>query len=160
MKLKLIRTEPQEDRTFGKLFCGEVFICDTLEPPYEGTKKSDPVGNIRATKNGNTAIPIGEYEIDMNTVSPRFQYRSWAIGFGGIVPWVTNVPAFTRVLIHVGNFASRHGISDTNGCILVGTRFNNVQLSQSVSAFTRLMNNYLLPSKSSGDKITLEVTLL
>lgn len=66
-------------------------------------------------KYGNTAIPIGTYQISMDVVSPKFKDRSWAKPWKGKLPRIQNVPGYSGVLIHVGNKPE-----DTLGCILVG----------------------------------------
>ena len=160
MELRLIRTDILEDRTFGKLYCGDDFICDTLEPPYMGTKDTDDAEYIKSTKKGNTAIPIGRYEIDMNTVSTKFKGRVWGKQYGGIVPWIKNVNGFERVLIHVGNYASRYGISDTNGCVWVGKAYKEqYMVAASTVNYCKLMDNYLIPAKKRGEKIELVILL-
>lgn len=161
MDLKLVRTDILKDKTFGKLYIGEDFICDTLGPPYFGTKDEDDEETIRGTKLGNTAIPTGTYEIDMNTISPKFKDRIWGKQYSGIVPWIKGVKGFERVLIHVGNYASQYGYTDTNGCVLVGRADKQKgQLVASTMAYYNLMDNYLMPAKKLGEKIKLTITLL
>ena len=113
MELVLKRTFKGPNYTIGQLYVNGVYECDTLEPPYMGTKQTDSIDSIRNTKNGNTAIHSGVYNIDMDIVSPKFKDRSWAKPFGGKLPTIEDVPAFDRVLIHVGNIASQFGKSDT-----------------------------------------------
>lgn len=156
MKIEIIRKDKENDFTFGGLYINDIRICDTLEPPYEGTKQNDDVFIIEGTKKGNTAIPTGNYTLNMETISPKFKNRHWAKCYNGIVPWITDVPAFERILIHVGNYASRGSKSDTQGCILVGRRFNNT-LVDSVKTFKFLMDNYLMPAKKRGEKIYITI---
>ena len=39
----------------------------------------------------------------MDTVSPKFRYRTWAQPYGGKLPRLLSVKGFEGVLIHVGN---------------------------------------------------------
>lgn len=156
MEVKIVRNDKQKDRTFGSLFINDVKVCDTLEPPYMGTKQTDTVEEIRATKNGNTAIPTGKYIIDMNTESTKFGGRDWSKKYKGIVPWIRDVKGFVRVLIHVGNYASQYGKSDTQGCILVGNRFNDT-LSCSTAMYYKIMDMYFMKAKKAKETITLEI---
>lgn len=156
-KLYLIRDlKDCSKKTHGKLYIDNEFICDTLEPPYMGTTLCNSGEEILATKSGNTAIPCGAYTIDMNTISPKFKNRVWGKKYGGVVPWIVDVPSFERVLIHIGNFASQYDKSDTNGCILVGDRCND-RLVNSTTQYYNLMDNWLIPAKMRGETITLEI---
>ena len=155
MEIKLIRNE-KGDRTFGKIYINDTYVCDTLEPPYFGTKQSDEVEKIKATKKGNTAIPIGTYVVDVNTISPKFRNRTWALRYSGIIPWVKDVRGFDRILIHVGNYASQYGKSDSNGCILVGTRFQQ-RLTNSIICYNKLMDEYLMPAREKNELITITI---
>ena len=156
MEVKIVRTDKQKDRTFGIMYINDVKICDTLEPPYMGTKQSDSEDEIRATKKGNTAIPIGTYVVDASTISPKFCNRTWALKYGGIVPWIKDVKGFERVLIHVGNIVSQYGKSDSQGCVLVGKRFNN-QLINSARSFQDVMDKYIIPAKKKSEIITISI---
>lgn len=156
MKLTLKRTFKGPQYTVGKLFINGVYECDTLEPPYFGTKQSDSEEYIKSTKKGNTAIPTGQYTINMDIVSPKFKDRSWAKPFGGKLPTIENVPAFDRVLIHVGNYASQYGDSDTQACILVGENKIKGRLVSSTASFQELYGE-LLKAKVKGEEITIDI---
>ena len=93
MKLLIKRIFKGTNYTIGKLYENEVYLCDTLEPPYMGTKQTDSIEFIKSTKKGNTAIPSGIYNINMNIISPKFKDRTWAKPFGGKLPTIENVPA-------------------------------------------------------------------
>lgn len=156
MELTLKRIFKGPKYTIGHLFINGVYECDTLEPPYMGTKQTDSIEFIKSTKKGNTAIPSGVYNINMNIISPKFKDRSWAKPFGGKLPTIEDVPAFDRVLIHVGNKASQYGLSDTQACILVGENKIKGQVISSTACFTELMT-VLLKAKLTGEKITLSI---
>lgn len=156
MKLTLKRIFKGPKYTIGHLFINGVYECDTLEPPYMGTKQTDSIEFIKSTKKGNTAIPSGVYNINMDIISPKFKDRSWAKPFGGKLPTIEDVPAFDRVLIHVGNKASQYGLSDTQACILVGENKIKGQVISSTACFTELMT-VLLKAKLTGEKITLSI---
>lgn len=156
MKLTLKRIFKGPEYTIGHLFINGVYECDTLEPPYMGTKQTDSIEFIKSTKKGNTAIPSGVYNINMDIISPKFKDRSWAKPFGGKLPTIEDVPAFDRVLIHVGNKASQYGLSDTQACILVGENKIKGQVISSTACFTELMT-VLLKAKLTGEKITLSI---
>lgn len=67
-----------------------------------------------------------------------------------------NVPAFDRILIHVGNIASQYGKSDTMGCILVGMNKIKGQVINSTDTFKKLYS-LLKGAKNRQEKITLTI---
>lgn len=101
MQIKLKRIYKGDSYTIGRLYINNKYFCDTLEDKVRNLKKEPKIY-------GKTAIPEGEYEIDMNTISPKFKNRNWAKKWGGIVPRLKNVPYFEGVLIHPGNYADYH----------------------------------------------------
>ena len=144
MKLKLRRIFKGNKYTIGHLYINNIYFCDTLEDKVRNLPKEPKVY-------GETAIPAGIYEIDMNTVSPKFKNRSWAKKWGGIVPRLKNVPYFEGVLIHVGN-----NKDDTDGCIIVGDNQIVGGLVNSTIQFNRLMLR-LIDAKKRGEFITIEI---
>ena len=144
MKLKLKRIFKGDKYTIGHLYINSIYFCDTLEDKVRTLPKEPKVY-------GETAIPAGIYEIDMNTISPKFKSRSWAKKWGGIVPRLKNVPYFEGVLIHVGN-----NKSDTDGCILVGDNQVVGGLVNSTIQFNRLMQR-LIDAKKRREPITIEI---
>lgn len=103
LKLDLYRYEYLEDRTFGKLFINNEYFCHTLE---------DAVMPQNIKIKNETAIPIGEYEVNI-TFSSRFKR---------LMPVLKNVPNYTGIRIHGGNTPD-----NTSGCVLVAfNRYGNV----------------------------------
>ena len=153
MELKIIRKAKTPEYTIGKLYIDGNLFSDTLEDCDRGLTQAMPLEEIKAKKvYGKTAIPTGMYDIDMNTVSPRFEKRSWAKPFGGKIPRLVNVPGFEGVLIHVGNTAA-----DSSGCLLVGKNSIKGMITDSSRTFMSLMTKYLLPAKLRGERITLTI---
>ena len=136
----------------GHLYINDKYFCDTLEPPYFGTTQNTPIQEIKNTKKGNTAIPIGTYNISLDYQSPKFKNRSWAKFCDGYLPTIMNVPAFNRILIHVGNIASQYGKSDTMGCILVGINLERGKVLKSQETFKKLYK-VLSEAKLKGENI-------
>lgn len=143
--LRLKRIFKGDKYTIGCLYIGKTFFCNTLEDRVRDIPKEPKVY-------GQTAIPSGTYEVDMNTISPKFKNRSWAKKYKGIVPRLKNVPYFEGVLIHPGNSES-----DTDGCILVGENTIQGRVVNSQRYFSILMDKYLIPWKNSGKKIIIEI---
>ena len=119
MKLVLSR-QYQDDETKGLLtvFDGieDVFSCKTLELPWK-----DNQHNI-------SCIPENKYYCEKH-IRP-----SGAKSF-----LVKDVPDRTDILIHSGNFAAGDNV-DTEGCILVGMRFTDVNQDGHIDVlFSRLV---------------------
>lgn len=144
MEILVKRIFKCENYTIGHLYINGTYFCDTLE---------DKVRNLpREPKMfGKTAIPAGKYEIDMNTVSPKFKNRSWARKYKGIVPRLKNVPYFSGVLIHPGNTSV-----DTDGCILVGENSVAGKVLNSQKYWFILMDR-LIKAKEAKEEITIEI---
>ena len=104
--------------TQGELLIDGNHFCYTLEPPYK-TDGSKP-----------RAIPEGTYPLTIR----------WSPEFNKHVPHVENVPGFTAIEQHIGNFPR-----DTKGCTLVGLLRGPDPnfIGQSLMAFTRLMARYM-----------------
>ena len=144
MNLTLKRTYLGKNYTIGHLYIDGRYQCDTLEDKVRDLPNEPKVY-------GETAIPAGTYEIDMNTVSPRFKDRSWAKKYKGIVPRLKNVPYFEGVLIHPGNSAK-----DSNGCILCGDNQVVGGLINSQKHWFRLMDKFM-KAKQNGERIFIKI---
>ena len=153
MELKVKRKAFEKDYTIGDLFVDGKFVSNTLEDCDRGLTQDMPLEEIKAKKiYGKTAIPTGTYEIDMNTVSPKFKDRSWAKPYGGKLPRLIGVKGFDGVLLHVGNTAS-----DSSGCLLVGKNSIKGMITDSTRTFHTLMSKFLLPAKVQGEHITITI---
>lgn len=151
MNIVLKRVIRKDKYTIGNIFIDGQYICDTLEDKDRGLWEGMTLDEIKSKKvYGETCIPYGTYNINMNTVSPKFQNRSWAKPYDGKLPRLENVKGFEGVLIHVGN-----SHSDTLGCILVGTYYEDGGLViNSTSAFKKLMSILL---KNKDEQIILKI---
>lgn len=149
MKLKLDRKYKLPEYTIGKLYIDGEYFCDTLEDTDRGLSSDMPFQEIIKRKiQGKTAIPTGDYKVNMNTVSPRFKDRTWAKPYQGKLPRLIDTIGFEGVLIHVGNTPD-----DTSGCILVGKNTIKGKLTNSTAVFRELME-ILLTDK---DNITISI---
>ena len=153
MELLVKRVARRDEYTIGRLYINGVKFSDTLEDCDRGLTQDMPLEEIKAKKvYGKTAIPTGTYEIDMNTISPKFQARSWAKPYGGKLPRLIGVKGFEGVLVHVGNTAD-----NSSGCLLVGKNSIKGMVTDSTKTFMSLMSKYLLPAKLRGEKITITI---
>lgn len=153
MELLVKRVARRDEYTIGRLYINGVKFSDTLEDCDRGLTQDMPLEEIKAKKvYGKTAIPTGTYEIDMNTISPKFQARIWAKLYGGKLPRLLNVPGYEGILIHPFNSAA-----ESLGCIGVGNNSIKGMITDSSRTFMSLMSKYLLPAKVRGEKITISI---
>ena len=139
VKLTLERKYRGPQYTIGKLYLNGQYFCDTLEDIDRGLKDSMSLKEIQDKKLfGETAIPLGTYKVDMNTVSPKYSNYSkykWAKPYGAKIPRLLGVKGFVGVLIHPGNTKQ-----DTLGCILVGENKVVGKVVNSQNTWAKLMN--------------------
>jgi len=138
-ELLLVRSKSNQISTVGVLYkmldVGTVFDCFTLEDGHKETKVK-----------GKTRIPAGRYPIIMRMYGEHFEKYSKRFGEEHPIIEIGNVPNFTDILIHIGNY-----IEDTEGCILPGTRFGwdgkrAYYVSNSTEAYLRL-HKWVLENK-------------
>ena len=129
MELTLTRTVLDPRYTQGRLTAavgGNIFECDTLEPPDRDLSQDMDADEVRRRKRrGPTAIPRGRYLLVV-TRSPRF--ARW-------LPLLVGVRGYDGVRIHAGNTAK-----DTRGCILVGQAAEDGHLTASRDTLQQLMD--------------------
>ena len=150
MEILVERKWKKPNYTVGNLYINGKWIANTLEDTDRGLKDSMSIGQIKSLKKPHiTAIPTGVYEVNLNTVSPKFGSRSFYKEVcKGKVPRLLNVKGFDGILIHAGNKAE-----DTDGCILVGQNKVVGQVINSQATFREL---YKILSNSK-DKITIKI---
>lgn len=120
--ITLQRMRAADSSTIGVLTvcCGKYA---TLEDEVRGTKIY-----------GETAIPAGTYELKLrNAGGKTLRYeRKFPDMHKGMI-WLQDVPGFTWVYIHIGNFPE-----DTEGCILVGTKAATNHIESSTAAYKKV----------------------
>ena len=147
----LHRTPGTKGYTRGQICldeCGP--LCDALEDEDRGLTKDMPLKEIKARKvYGQTAVPKGKYEVQMNIISPRLGTKSYAKKYGGCLPRLMQVPGWEGVLIHPFNSAT-----ESLGCIGPGEWDEKThRVKKSTQAFYDLMDYYLVPAYKRGEKI-------
>lgn len=138
MYLQLIRENMGDTATEGKIFTNGTEECFTLED--KDRKLEDGGEKIY----GKTAIPRGIYQIKL-TYSNRFKR---------ILPLLIDVPQFTGIRIHIGNYSK-----DTDGCILVGAdnkKEDDDFIGQSKVAFDKLFAK-MEEAEERDEEITIEI---
>lgn len=116
MELDLRRLEHDGVATRGELHDGARRLCYTLEDRYRPVKLA-----------GETRIPAGRYRLELKPVgASRFDDKAARVLGWDRVPYLgmirlADVPGFSEVLIHWGNYHT-----NTEGCVLVGrTKMEN-----------------------------------
>lgn len=154
MKLLLERKYKKSAYTIGRLYIDGKFECNTLEDKDRGLTQDMPLAKIKEVKiAAETAIPLGTYEIDMDTISPKYSLKPWYVKncHGARVPRLKNVPGYSGVLIHTGNTAK-----DSSGCILVGKNDVAGMVTDSKNTFLILYRK-LYTAYLKREKITLTI---
>jgi Family of unknown function (DUF5675) len=125
MNLLVTRKHSTPHSVCGELSINGTFFCYTLEPPKRAEKPH--------------CIPAGTYDVTLR-LSSRF---------GRIMPHVENVPGFEGILIHWGNYPR-----DTEGCLLVGEKYGEVQdfIGESQVAFHALFSK-LHDALEAGEQV-------
>ena len=154
MKLTLERRWKKDTYTIGRLYVDGAFFCNTLEDKDRGLKQTDSLLSIQARKiYGETAIPTGTYDVNMDFASPKYSASKWYMDVcGGKPPRLMDVPGFYGILIHTGNTAL-----DTLGCILVGRNTKVGQVTSSRDTFKALYKK-MKSARDRGEKITITIT--
>lgn len=127
MNLLVTRKTFTEFSTMGELSIDGAFFGHTLEPPKRDFKPC--------------CIPLGTYDVSIR----------YSVKHCRLIPHVENVPGFSEIEIHVGNFPH-----DTEGCLLIGHSVSSVpdQILGSKVAFDCLFR-LLTDAKEKGDPITI-----
>ena len=149
MKLDVIRIQFGSDATNGILLIDGVFECFTLEDEVRDGQK----------QMGETAIPLGEYEIKFRTVGgydAKYQKKYGTTWHKGMLE-LQDVPNFKWILIHCGNTDE-----NTAGCILVGDSqtSNLVQKDGFIGASTNAYRTIYPSLATAAAKGELEIEIV
>ena len=151
MELLLQRFSTGDESTLGILHefddydVDRTFQCFTMEDQPNEPKVP-----------GETRIPAGRYRILLRKEGGmNARYTEKFDGHAGML-WLQDVPDFTWVYIHYGNY---HG--DTEGCILVGDGcqsnvFEDGMVMSSVVAYTRLYDG-IVAALHDGEQVWINI---
>jgi hypothetical protein len=145
MECKIIRVAQGKESTLSQLYINGIFQCYLLED------------KIRAQKIASeTAIPIGEFELQINTWGGKNVNYKKAFGkfHEGMIE-IKGIQNFNYVYIHTGNT-----IKETAGCPLCGFGFQFIdgdyRVTQSVAAYKMVYPKLVSLAKSTSKKISIE----
>ena len=156
MRLFLKRIAKRERYTIGRLYIDGLYFCDALEDRDRGLDSSMNVNTIKEKKvYGETAIPVGEHEITLDVVSPKFsKYKFYMDTCEGKLPRLLDVKGFEGVLLHCAE--GYKGAELLQGCIGVGKNTIVGGLTDCKSTFRKLYNK-LREAKERNEQIWLSV---
>lgn len=105
MRLTVQRYDDDGHATLGKILIDGALECYSLEDTHRAEKVK-----------GETRIPAGAYRLELKGPSRFDDKASRELGAEHIgMIRLVDVPGFTEILIHWGNYAK-----DTEGCVLTG----------------------------------------
>ncbi|MEO0626205.1 MAG: DUF5675 family protein [Bacteroidota bacterium] len=145
IELRLRHIDETENSTVSALVYGNHHLCYIIEDGHRDSKVA-----------GETRIPSGRYEIIprreggfYNRYTARWPHHSF-------VPWLIDVPGFTWILIHIGNF-----IGNTRGCLLTNTEYRrnkqgNFYGLHSTDAYLRVYE-FLESMFNAGERIFITI---
>ena len=139
MELQLTRKVFTPESTIGTLKVGDIEVF-TLE---------DAKRDIKVY--GKTCISVGTYQIKTRNEGGKHHKYSDRFAVHEGMSWLQDVPDFTWVYIHVGNFPK-----DTLGCILVGETKAVDSIGRSVAAYTKIYPLILAAIQNEGCSIVIE----
>ena len=138
MEIIVKRIALKDKYTIGRMTIDGEYFCDVLEDKVIDLDKSGKFDGKEKKVYGESAVPYGKYKVTL-TLSPRFKR---------FLPEIHNVPHFTGIRIHSGNFAS-----DSHGCLLVG---ENKEVGKVLNS--RYWEKQLVAKmKGYADEITIEI---
>jgi|TARA_B100000212_G_scaffold3576_2_gene2658 hypothetical protein len=150
MKLQVVRTQFGSNATNGLLFIDGVFECYTLEDEQRDVKVMH-----------ETCIPEGTYKIKLRNAggfNTRYAKKYPTMHRGML--HIQDVPGFSWILIHQGNFEN-----NTSGCLLLGNSQQDLDVSDkgfigaSADAYKKAypkISNAIL----KGEEVTIEYTTI
>lgn len=154
MLVEIKRTYNCPTYCISHIYVDGSYVCDSIEDVDRGLDDSMTIEQIKKIKvYAKTAIPTGEYLVDMNTVSPKFSQKAYYKKFcGGKVPRLQNVKGFLGVLFH-------RGIDENSsaGCIIVGYNYVKGKVVDSQRAFETLYRKLDIANRI-GERILCRIT--
>lgn len=145
MDLVLQRMAHGEDSSYGIIFLKGKHVCFTIEDEPREVKVK-----------GETRIPKGRYQIKFReVVSPLTKRYRQKFDWFLYHLEITEVPNFTEILIHVGNYES-----NTDGCVLVnngaqkvGTEYKGLDSTSCYKDFYKLVSDTL----NKGEEVYIDI---
>lgn len=153
MELVVERRWPKKGYTIGAFFVDSLRFHESMEDEDRGLTQSMPLSEILSKKKpGITAIPKGRYEVNLDSISPKFKNKVWAKPYGGRVPEIMNVKGYSGIRIHPMTTAA-----DSEGCVGIGDNKVKGKIVNSQKRYRELMDWYLEPARLRGEKVWITI---
>lgn len=141
MELLLERKYPKSNYTIGNLYLNGKFYCNILEDTVRDINKNGTFDCGEFKISGHTAIPYGEYEIQV-TYSPKFKRK---------LPLLLNVKHFEGIRVHRGNSSK-----DSSGCLLPGENTKKGMVLNSTK-YELELTNLIEECNKRGEKVIIKI---
>lgn len=141
MELLLERKYLKSNYTIGNLFINGKFYCNIIEDPVRDINKNGSFDCGEIKIKGSTAIPFGEYEIQV-TYSHKFKRK---------LPLLLNVKHFEGIRIHRGNTEK-----DSSGCLIPGENSKRGMVLNSTK-YELELTNLIENANKKGEKVTIKI---
>ena len=141
MELLLDRKYLKSNYTIGNLYINGKYYCNILEDTVRDINKNGTFDCGELKISGHTAIPYGEYEIQV-TYSPKFKRR---------LPLLLNVKHFEGIRIHRGNTQE-----DSSGCLIPGENSKRGMVLNSTK-YELELTNLIENANKKGEKVIIKI---
>ena len=117
MKIEVKRIFNCSTYCISHIYIDGKYICDGIEDTDRMLDDSMDENYIKSKKvYGKTAIPIGNYKMTIDVISPKFSQKKYYKYFcNGKLPRLEYVKGFSGILWHKGNTEK-----DSAGCLILG----------------------------------------
>ncbi len=149
MELLVRRSSTGDESTLG-----EMHRTDYVGPQFRGYTMEDQPNEPKVK--GETRIPAGRYQIKLREEGGMHGRYSKKFDWHRGMLWLQDVPDFTWVYLHYGNYEK-----DTDGCILVGdgAQSNVIEdgmVQSSVACYTRIAKE-IYAAMDAGEEVWITV---
>lgn len=153
MELLLQRFSTGDESTLGLMYRGHYSDPDNM-PEFRCFTMEDQPNEPKVP--GETRIPAGRYQIKQRIIGGMNKRYARKFDWHRGMLWLQDVPYFTFVYIHYGNYDD-----DTDGCILVGDGCQSNVLEDgmvmsSVAAYTRLAKE-IYAAMDAGEEVWIKI---
>jgi len=141
MEIKVKRYIFTDKSTISDILIDGHYFSKVLEDTDRGLTSEMSLDEIKKIKiHSQTAIPKGRYEIVL----------SYSNKFKALLPEIVNVPGYSGVRIHPGNYPA-----DTEGCLLPGNWFYQDTVINSRATFNLLFS--IIKARIAKEKIYITI---
>ena len=141
MELLLDRKYLKSNYTIGNLYINGKYYCNIIEDAVRDINKNGTFDCGELKISGHTAIPYGEYEVQV-TYSSKFKRK---------LPLLLNVKHFEGIRIHRGNTQE-----DSSGCLIPGENSKRGMVLNSTK-YELELTNLIENANKKGEKVIIKI---